>query len=581
MLDRLPSEIVQHILNYLLILRYEKYTGSSNSHAGFVNLRTWNEISNFSDILSLAHTCRYIKLITYPVIFKAWAHVDEEYGAFMNKQNGIVCHKGIPFFYSGIRWACFFLPRVRYSDYQLLYTYKRFRPEQLKSLLNPTCKPRFYIAGSDMLSGALQYIQHLSLSFNGSRVAYSEWLPDYLFKMKALKEVTINMEGTFPKGASVDLVKDFELVIELLRNHHDTLIVHTHMKLWFKDEHILCEYLENFQNSWRQWQSLVIETLAIEVRAFEYSIPETFSKMIGKLGHLKRFSIDIADAGKYCKSLNSKYNDPISKRLVLLPNLEELSIRLRCPRCRKSPKNELRTPPKKEYKKQPFPPRIHKLSWSAGIDDFFLRFENFDAVTFFEVYQPKCACFIPVKLPSFHKLETLVCTDCSWNRVETTINHCKGCSPYLVNLIIRNANGTVPEAKLQVILADITHMEIYQGQMSSKITFEMVVQNADSLCHLIYHDLSYKSKGIPWVWFEKHIYSMGTKIKTVQFCHSSRDFMPKTPGAWLKYHKIKTFGRKQPRGYTGILDEIVCGSRNDTFILDVPKLLQKLNMRNK
>lgn len=146
MLDQLPLEVVHYILDYLLILRYEKKDSLGMPLTGFVNLHSWNEITNCSDLLALAHTCKRLKLIVYPVIFKTWAHVSEPYfGGWREKD---VTKTSNPLFFPSYK-ACrrtelFFLPRI-----PSIYYFKS-SPECLFSLSNATFKPQFYIVGSDM-----------------------------------------------------------------------------------------------------------------------------------------------------------------------------------------------------------------------------------------------------------------------------------------------------------------------------------------------------------------------------------------------------------------------------------------------
>lgn len=342
MLDQLPPEVFQYILNHLLILRYEKRSASGKSLTGFVHLHSWNEISNYHDILALAHTCKNLKLMVYPVIFKVWAHIDKKYGEFLDsKRNTTVKKKGVPFFYSHqeskAKKAFFFLPRMTPSD----ATRKGFFPEWLISLSNPPIKPQFYILGTDMVHDGLQYIQHLSVLFNNFTTIHSNWLPYYLPKMISLKHFTLNMDGPLEDtgDTSLNFVRDFELVIKLLKNHPNTLAVHMYLYLGFKKEEAFRKYLHNFQKSWSDWTNLVIETLFIEIRWFEYSIPEEFSKSLEHLSHLKSLSLRPSEILHMCESTIME-GDPITKTLAKLPQLEEFSVQLRCPKCRYHRDNE-------------------------------------------------------------------------------------------------------------------------------------------------------------------------------------------------------------------------------------------------
>lgn len=578
MLDRLAPEILHLILDYLLRFRYEKTTDSDSPLTGFVNLCSWNEISNYLDLMALAHTCKQLKLVVYSVIFKSWACISADYGFYMHGAKKVVNKKGPPFFYSRVRWTFFFLPRVSYSDYNGVYN---LQPEQLRSLLSPTYKPRFYIAGSDMLPDALQYIQHLSLSFNDYSVPYSELVPQYFPKMSALKEVTFNMDGPVigSTNGSVDFAKDLVLVMESVKNHGNFPMVHMYLKLSFEKEKELVDYLLNFQKSWRQWDTLAIEKLVIDINWFEYSISEEFLQSISRLTHLKSLILDFMDDGGFCDS-TIREGYPLSQTLMNLPNLEELHVRLRCPRCREDSEERalLRQAllPKQEHK-QKVPFKICRLSWTICDTNFFAPFENFDSLTYFEVFEIPCSCIIPVKLPPLQNLETLVLTNCTWKHLETIIRQCKAHSPYLENLIVRNPTGKVPEKKLQMLLSWVKHMEVYQESNINKFTFKDALRNAPNLRHLIYYDITRNTPGkeLPWPWFEKQISKFGANLQTIQFLPRFYYCGPRTIKNWLEYQKVTTFG-EEAHGFRGIIDEFVLGTKNDTFIVDVQKLLKKL-----
>lgn len=54
MLDRLAPETIDNVLFYMLAAQPAEYPG-------YVNLHAWNEMTNYVDIMALAHTCRYLK----------------------------------------------------------------------------------------------------------------------------------------------------------------------------------------------------------------------------------------------------------------------------------------------------------------------------------------------------------------------------------------------------------------------------------------------------------------------------------------------------------------------------------------
>lgn len=376
MIHALPREIVEHILYYLLARGYEATGASGNPTSGYVNLGTWNEMQNYSDVMALADTCTSLKYIVYSVIFKAWAcHTEEKSNTFLLSMNNKLKSGTTKVWINHWpvrRYSGYFLPKLPEKNNSRYYFYT----EYFSSLLNPKCKPTFYIVAGypEMIYDALQHVQHLNLSFDITAVPHSKQLSKVLPKMKALKEVTLwlvlihRQYGIDSKRTCVHFKKDSAFVIDQIKSHSTTLTVHTYLRLHFECEESLRKFLTKFQRDWRHWKDLTIETLQIEVEDFEYSFPRKFCKMLGKLRHLKRFSINYL--GMWDHSQSTFYTSSsvqIVEWLRKLPKLEDISLCCRCfkPAYFRGIKSEVASLLEKVKKNAP-PSNFYKLSYRVS-----------------------------------------------------------------------------------------------------------------------------------------------------------------------------------------------------------------------
>lgn len=263
MIHTLPREVIERIVHYLLLLRYEMKTVSRQAPVGYSSLRTWNQITNYPDLMPLAHTSQRLKAMVYSIIFKTWSCHPKDYSLGYLDYLIEYCKRRLTAqeFRARDRWGDdYYMP----SDYLPRNPNRgedaaSFPSEWHSSLMNPPCGPQFFIVAGykDIPTDALQHVQHLILAFNAQTVPHSKRLAKCLPKMKSLKEVTLNLNSPYcERRTFVGFTKGFASVIHQIRTHDNPLIVHTFLKLKFPFERVLHKYLARFQKSWRQWKKL-------------------------------------------------------------------------------------------------------------------------------------------------------------------------------------------------------------------------------------------------------------------------------------------------------------------------------------
>lgn len=568
MIDTLPLEIIDRILHYLLLAKFNE----AIVPAGYYNLKTWTKIENNSDLLALGQTCEHLKAIVYPVAFRNW-------GCQLEEDNPMYSERVREYNPDNKLRPCF-LPPLPDANRPILFA------EDFSSLLNPACKLRLYfIAGyKDILPDALQHVQHLFLSFHKTTVEHNKKLAMCLHKMKTLKEVTLDLRNPAPYTALTRVTrytKDFASVIRQIKTHCNLLVVHTYMKLSFHEKYAMQKFWIKFRTSWCQWENLKIESLMIEIDwAYkgEYVLSKKFRQTLGKLIHLKTFSIHFKGKLKPFES-TSHLTDPflIVKPVLALPKLQQFYVCYCC-----SANEQLTTLPVSLPKKKPaFPTNVHKLSWPICRPDLFKSYDTFDSITFFEAIGHN-TCYYSSKtiLPQFRNLETLVLTSCQGYEVEKIWEHCVNNSTCLENIVIQNCYGIHSEAKVSKLLACIKRVEIHHplsdhpGLFFANLDFQMVIQHAPQLRHFIYNHSRdiYNIWAIPWDWFELHIWRNGTQLETIQFW--PRDHYSEWNDALDEWPLQKVEGYAAPKySLKGIFGDV---TYSNTVILDVQALLKKL-----
>lgn len=221
---------------------------------GLVNLHAWNEITDYPDIMALAHTCKHLKSTIYPIIFKAWACYSKDSSSdnlsnlSKNQLRKLAKKNALPKKDS----ACYFLPKVPERCRKT-----NFHPDTFASLLGPTLSPRFYIVRGDkhMIPDALSHVQYLSIPFIEGVKPCSDWLSTYLPQMRALKDVTICLTTPLTTEKlwdryGIDVAEDFSRVIRLLSHHDSALTVHTYLRLLFNEKEWCLKYFKRFENEW-------------------------------------------------------------------------------------------------------------------------------------------------------------------------------------------------------------------------------------------------------------------------------------------------------------------------------------------
>lgn len=587
MIDTLPREVIDHVLHYLLLYQYYTKTASGEDLTGYSRLDPCNYMINYPELLALAHTCKYLQTVVYATVFKAWECHAKDYSFGILRYIGAYGKRRLSGKESELsdfreRQRCCFFPRVPDAD-EFDYT---MYPEWRDFLLPATFKPQFHvIAGyKDMIPDALRHVQYLSLSFNSKNVPHSKRLANCIPKMTLLKEVTLNLNSprwSFRGGTTfVHFTKSFASVIHQIKTHYNPLIVHTYLKLKFCNEKDLHKYLTRFHKSWRQWKNLAVETFMIDIESSEYSFPKKFCKMLGKLVHLKSFSLYIGDKSKPFES-TVYITDPmeIVKWVTMLPKLQDFFVRhpYRKPTASRTTFSQFLL-----QEKRAFPSNIQKLSWPIFNADLFKFYNNFDSITVLEAFDTPSLETINVSIPPLPSLQTLTLDRCDWIHFEPLLEHCVDHSPCLERLVIRACEGDLTEAKAPKLLARIKRVELYQFSsldpegVKTNFRFRMIVRNAPRLEHLSYYYPADSANGLPWEWFEEHIRNNGTLLKTIHFRPSIEPY--NCSCSLEKWYELKNIQDFAPNTPGGILEQVVSGSMSDFFILDVQQLLKKIGL---
>lgn len=559
MLNTLPIEIIEHIVHYLLLLQYQKDIGYYESRSGYINLRTWNEISNYTDLMALAHTCKRFQSAVYPTLFKTLACCNGYvYKDANEKPENEKRRKGRHF-----------LPKVQYVLYESNHRRKTndYLEKHNSVITLGNSKPQFYMIGgqSDMAPSILHHIQHLSLSFTNNNVDHRKWVAELLPTMNALKEVTLNCDEV-KLGPKVDLVVEetylgFSAILHQLKNHDNKLMLHIYVSIG--DDSQQEPDLASSEEQWSDWKGLHIETLEILLESGS-KLPIAFCNILGEIKCLKRLTI-------YCRHLFQIHCKlEIGPWLKSMTGLQDLSSN-----CGYYARNRVIG---KTQVPQELPPSLHRLEW----DPFLLGiFTSFDSITHFEAIRDPFSSTDPntsiLKFPVMQSLKTLVLNNFPQDQVVAMLEHFVDSSPDLVNLVLRECTDWDLTDKELLHLASFEHLELYQESNPATLTFKMVIENAPKLRRFIYDCDDLTKPEIPWPWFEEYLYTTQTCLEYVQF----RPVFPdkswpvvRNLDQWCRIQKHMAYGATA-RNYRGILDEVVEGNENDTLILDVQKLVKK------
>lgn len=268
----------------------------------------------------------------------------------------------------------------------------------------------------------------------------------------------------------------------------------------------------------------------------------------------------------------------IIKLVTTLPNLEDISL------CYPYYKTEDRQSTKAkeafsrllfEKKRGAFPSSVQRLSWPIFSNGLFKLYNNIDSITVFDAFGTPGFDSSPLAIPPFPTLSTLALNQCTWSHIEPLFEQCVDTSPRLVNLI-RDLEGNVPPTKLPKLLARFTRVELFhkahrpQPDCRSKLTFQMIIQNAPHLRHFLYYHPYDGSYGMPWNWFEQHVLKVDTYLKTIEFWPEYTRLEK-----WCKLQRMQDFVAN-PYSLRSILEKVVCGTNLPNFVVDVSLLLKKV-----
>lgn len=301
MIQELPPGVVQRIVNYLLELPPTKY---DSDKPGYVGLRSLNSIHQPKHLLNLAHTCKSLRALVYPTIFRLCAcHKRKNEQVFVPqhcREEDSDCKEHLVVDIFDMESRHFTAEPIGSGcDYCLLAPFV--------SAARTADNPQFYLSIGFQYLGAeaLRHVQHLSLLFRESNEIYFPWLGNILPKMSSLNEVTINLysprqECNRPATDCLNFL-DLMYVVKALLAHKNKIRIHMFVKLFFSIPSSTFRYFEKLNYVLTLMDKLEIETLMIQPGNEEYTFPISFCQVLKNLKHLKKFVVKPIDKYKYYK----------------------------------------------------------------------------------------------------------------------------------------------------------------------------------------------------------------------------------------------------------------------------------------
>lgn len=266
MFQATPPEVIQLIIDHLLILSTQRETSDGyKNRNGYIFLSSWNLIRNPRSLVNLALTCKYLKAIVFPVIFKAWICCNDlEKTKFVLQETDTVDFPSVYDYWSH-RESKYMLPTRIYHEIEATVI------SRCIWALKSTGTPQFHLPmGSKIFEkDALQYVHHLSLVFNGINENYCPWLGPLLSTMPHLQEVTLNLDGVLQDYDGPDMTSvnfpDLEYAIENLVLHGGIARTHVFLGFSFENTAALPPYLDKVSHLLAKMENLRIESLFMQV----------------------------------------------------------------------------------------------------------------------------------------------------------------------------------------------------------------------------------------------------------------------------------------------------------------------------
>lgn len=333
MINALPPDVLRLIIDHLLRLPPKEHDAEENDRSGYIGLRTWNQIYQPRNLLSLAHTCKYLRSCVLPVLFRSCACPEQKNGSAWVSTSCCVrspCYEKEPgrsMFDMDIKSSGFKMAHSKSVDHFL---------EPFDSVMNNAGIPQFYLTvgfqNTDL--DVLAQVKHLSLVFNGPHKIYYFWLESVLPKMVSLTDVTMNLYS--PGQVCNDPVttcpafRNILDVVKLLSLHENTIRVHMFVELFLILPSSTLRYFEKLSHVLTQMSNLKVETLMIQPGNEKYRFPLSFCQTLGKLEHLKKLTVKPVNKHPYHLMQENFQGYSVSELvnwLGELPNLQHLDLK--------------------------------------------------------------------------------------------------------------------------------------------------------------------------------------------------------------------------------------------------------------
>lgn len=559
MIHALPPEIISIIVHYVQInsadKRYINYQRSGGLHA-------WNNCCP-EKLLSLAHTCKYLKSVLYPLIFRYFACYKLNYDS-ENIPEGPILSRLDYLDENNMYVTCFLPPR------QSRYYSHGYMPDQFDSSISSRQTPQFYLSGLMCIAtDAHKYIQHLGLVFDEASKPYYPWLGPLLSMMSSLQDVTLNF-SYFEKVSQMNSLGGFDFtdalyVVEQLLRRKNTIRVHLLVKLFHETPDDKHKYFRDFIRVVASMTRLKLETVIIHTSTSDYKFPLSFCQLLGQMNCLKRFIVKpeyrVFSEGRPGDQDYHSITD-LTRWLGGLSNLEEITL------------DSLLQKDVRES-------AVETWNLSSPLKNIcmplsrLLRCNNesmITSVTQLHVHFP----WKGTDLPVFFNLTTLVLSStCHHDDLEVALLQFSKRSPLLANLVFLDCS-IVGEMNLGLTaaLAKIRQVEIY----NSDIDFKQVIKHAPCLRRLVYDPSPWIGCNIPFKWFFFMALqgNVANELHSIQFryTHNHAKARKVEPDCarkcWLKANRFEYW----PTRKADFLREKICLSTTCTLDITVPLLVQ-------
>lgn len=437
MLDTLPCEVLHIIIHHLSILGCFNQENEDDNHDHrprldlhtkcFTGFSTWNYVIDTQSLLSLAHTCRYLKAAVYPVVYRTIACANHNYKD--------------PDFYADMN----------------LFVFTRGNEDQHNRAITTQSVPQFYhLADYATLSkDALQYVRRLYVATGCP--PFRPWFGKVLPHMTSLQEVMLSL------GAPCELENVH--VFGALLKHKNRPRVHAIFDYPWYDV-FLFPFSTRSETEWSDFCKLNVESLDISYYHEKHEFPQSFFEMIRGFTSLKRLKL----YGRHnddpefpeMKSPGSVSMYHIATLLQDLKNLQHLDYNL--------PPSDLK-----------WPKLVHLTKLSAPLWAFEVNrpMDTFDSVTHLELLRqgfPSRVC-----LP-FRNLKTLALLE-AHSGAPKTLEVLVEMNPGLVNLSLQNCAMPLPLHTLDKLMSQLERLDVH-GQ--GPLEFFDILRRAKRLQHFYY-----------------------------------------------------------------------------------------------